>query len=99
MTDGMHDDQVSPTVFATPNARPYRSPYGPSYKVPANFHGMTARTAASVGLTLGAFGAVAGIFAIYFLEGVPRVRKDILQRVPVLGDYWVREVPPSDNPF
>lgn len=49
------------------------------------------------GLTAGAFGGVAGIAALYFLEGVPRVRRDILQKLPVMGDYWDYEIPASDN--
>jgi hypothetical protein len=31
------------------------------------------------GITLGAFGGVAGFFALFFLSGVPRVKRDILQ--------------------
>ena len=49
------------------------------------------------GMTAAAFGAVAGIGALFFLEGVPRVRRDILQKLPTLGEYWDREIPPSDN--
>lgn len=49
------------------------------------------------GMTAASFGAVAGVGALFFLEGVPRVRRDILQRLPTLGEYWDREIPPSDN--
>jgi hypothetical protein len=31
------------------------------------------------GVTLGAFGGVAGVFAIFFFSDIPRVRKDIMQ--------------------
>ena len=51
------------------------------------------------GTTLAGFGAAAGIFAVFFFGEVPKVRKDILQKLPVIGDYWVREIPPEDNPF
>jgi hypothetical protein len=44
-------------------------------------------------------GVAAGTFAIFFFGEIPRVRKDILQKVPVIGDYFVREIPPEDNPF
>ena len=51
------------------------------------------------GLTAGAFGAVAGIFAIFFFGEIPKVRKDILSNLPLVGGYFVREIPPEDNPF
>ena len=71
------------------------------------------------GITAGSFGAVAGIFALFFFSDVPKVRKDIMQvglqysgevyagvlqntndgkqRMPIIGDMFVKEVPPSDN--
>lgn len=50
------------------------------------------------GITLAGFGGVAGFFAIYLLEGVPRVRRDIFSKIPVIGEYWEgREPPASDN--
>ncbi|MCJ1341358.1 hypothetical protein MMC09_006654 [Bachmanniomyces sp. S44760] len=76
--------------------------------------------------TAGAFGAVAGIFALFFFSDVPKVKHDImevrqlyslatpssvgrararngkltvLQKLPVIGDYFHKEIPPSDNPF
>ena len=45
------------------------------------------------------FGASAGVFALFFFDGVPRVRKDILQKVPFIGDFFVHEIAPEDNPF
>lgn len=48
---------------------------------------------------MGGFGAVAGIFALFFFGEVPKVRQDILSKVPIIGDYWVHEVAPEDNPF
>jgi hypothetical protein len=47
----------------------------------------------------GAFGVSAGIFALFFFDEVPRVRQDILRKVPIIGNYFVREVPPEDDPF
>lgn len=47
----------------------------------------------------GGMGAVAGIFALFFFNGVPKIQKDILQKVPVIGDFFVHEVAPEDNPF
>jgi hypothetical protein len=47
----------------------------------------------------GAFTVTAGIFALFFFDGVPRVREDILQKIPIIGEFFVNEVPPEDNPF
>lgn len=47
----------------------------------------------------GGFGAVAGIFALFFFGGVPRVQKDILQKVPIIGPFFKHEVAPEDDPF
>ena len=51
------------------------------------------------GMLLGGFGGVAGFFALFFFAEVPRVREDIMKKIPVLGDYFIKEVPPEDNPF
>lgn len=45
------------------------------------------------------FGVVAGIFALFFFDGVPKVKKDIMQKIPLIGDYFVDEIAPEDNPF
>lgn len=45
------------------------------------------------------FGAAAGIFALFFFDGVPKVRKDIMQKIPYIGSFYDNEVPPEDNPF
>lgn len=47
----------------------------------------------------GLFGGAAGIFALFFFGEIPRVRKDILEKVPIIGPYFHRETPPEDNPF
>jgi hypothetical protein len=43
------------------------------------------------------FGVSAALFAVFFFGEVPRVRKDILMKIPILGDYFDRTVPPEDN--
>lgn len=40
---------------------------------------------------------MAGIFALFFFDEVPKVRTDIMQKLPLVGDYFVREIPPEDN--
>lgn len=42
-------------------------------------------------------GAATGIFAIFFLGDVPRIREDILMNIPVIGSYWDRSIAPEDN--
>lgn len=51
------------------------------------------------GTTVAGFGAVAGVFAIFFFAEVPRVREDIMKKVPILGSYFNVEIAPEDNPF
>lgn len=51
------------------------------------------------GVLAGGFGGVAGFFALFFFAEVPRVREDIMKKVPVLGSYFVKEIAPEDNPF
>ena len=45
------------------------------------------------------FAVAAGTGLMLFFDEVPRVRKDILQKVPIVGSYFFRETPPEDNPF
>ncbi|KAF2837133.1 hypothetical protein M501DRAFT_986928 [Patellaria atrata CBS 101060] len=82
-----------------PGYSTYQSPYGPKYKTNWNFHGIDARAATRAGITAAAFGATAGVFALFFFAEVPRVRQDIMEKVPILGPYFHHEVPPEDNPF
>lgn len=46
-----------------------------------------------------AFGVSAGIFAIFFFDGIPRVQADILQKIPFVGEFYHNEIAPEDNPF
>jgi len=50
-------------------------------------------------VTLASFGVAGGIFALFFFADIPKVRKDIMQKMPFIGDHFVREIPPEDNPF
>ncbi|KAF1917858.1 ubiquinol-cytochrome-c reductase complex subunit-domain-containing protein [Ampelomyces quisqualis] len=77
----------------------YRSPHGPQYTIPKNFHGITGSAVMRAGVLAGGFGGVAGFFALWFFAEVPRVREDIMKKVPVLGSYFNVEIPPEDNPF
>ncbi|GAB7352916.1 hypothetical protein MBLNU459_g3501t1 [Dothideomycetes sp. NU459] len=102
-----------------PNYDTYKSKYGPDYKIPSHFHGISFGRAVKLyvnpspslymacafervrrrGVTAGGFGAVAGIFALFFFSDVPKVRNDIMQKIPIIGEHWVKEIAPEDNPF
>ncbi|GAB7352915.1 hypothetical protein MBLNU459_g3501t2 [Dothideomycetes sp. NU459] len=82
-----------------PNYDTYKSKYGPDYKIPSHFHGISFGRAVKFGVTAGGFGAVAGIFALFFFSDVPKVRNDIMQKIPIIGEHWVKEIAPEDNPF
>ncbi|KAB5572141.1 ubiquinol-cytochrome-c reductase complex subunit-domain-containing protein [Coniochaeta sp. 2T2.1] len=82
----------------------YKSPYGPKRELlqrywDAQERGSCANRVENSGLKTGYFGAV-GLFAvIYFASGIPRVQKDIMQKLPFIGNRFVHTVPASDNPF
>lgn len=43
------------------------------------------------------FGAVALFAVIYYASGIPRVQRDILQKIPFIRGYFIKEIPASDN--
>ncbi|KAL1982859.1 hypothetical protein VTN96DRAFT_787 [Rasamsonia emersonii] len=77
----------------------YQSPYAPKYSVPTHFHGLTLGKVTRYGSIASTFAVTAGVFALFFLGEVPRVRQDILSKVPGLDRYFDRSIPPEDNPF
>ncbi len=64
-----------------------------------NLMGLSIPKALRYGYIASGYGVAAGIFALFFFGEVPKVRNDILSKLPVIGEYWVREIPPEDNPF
>ncbi|KAI2607230.1 ubiquinol-cytochrome-c reductase complex subunit-domain-containing protein [Hypoxylon fragiforme] len=90
-------------VFQTPirrlNYPAYKSPYGPKYHYQPNIAGWTVKEFANLGFKAGAFGGVAFFALIFYASGIPRVKKDILQKIPIIGEHFVTVIPPSDNPF
>ncbi|EOO01122.1 putative 3-hydroxybutyryl- dehydrogenase protein [Phaeoacremonium minimum UCRPA7] len=88
-------------MAAKPAARwpEYKSPYGPKYEFQPNVMGVTGKQLFGLGARSAAFGGVALFAVIFYASGIPRVQKDILQKVPVIGGYFVNEIPASDNPF
>ncbi len=49
------------------------------------------------GTLAASFGVFAGAAALFMLGEVPRVRRDILQKIPGLDTYYDRRVAPEDN--
>ncbi|KAA8650570.1 cytochrome b-c1 complex subunit 10 [Aspergillus tanneri] len=84
---------------AAQSAGAYRSPFAPKYQSPLHFQGLTVNTATKYAKIAGTFGVSAGVFLVFFLGEVPRVRKDILQQFPFFDKYFDRTIAPEDNPF
>lgn len=49
------------------------------------------------GLKSGFFGGVAFFAVIFYASGIPRVQRDVLQKIPFIGGNFVHEIPASDN--
>ncbi|KAJ3466012.1 hypothetical protein MRS44_006670 [Fusarium solani] len=49
------------------------------------------------GTRLAFYGAPAVVGVLLFANGIPRVQRDILQKVPFLGDFFRKEIHPADN--
>jgi hypothetical protein len=45
------------------------------------------------------FVAATAVALLLFMEEVPPVRRDIFEKLPIIGGYWKREVAPEDNPY
>ncbi|KAI7283907.1 hypothetical protein KC345_g2654 [Hortaea werneckii] len=90
---------ITPWRQRVKDYRSFKSSYGPDYKIGYHVGGLS-RAKAPFYLTLaGGFGGVAGIFALFFFNGIPKVQQDILQKVPYVGDFFKHEIAPEDNPF
>jgi hypothetical protein len=88
---------VSRTPF---RAAEFRSAYGPKYNFQPNFEGWNSQRALRMGLKTGAFGASLGVALILFASGIPRVQRDILQKIPIVGSAFIKEpIHPADNAF
>ncbi|KAK2759456.1 hypothetical protein FQN54_002934 [Arachnomyces sp. PD_36] len=71
-----------------------------NYATAPNVAGVSPKQGMKYGLMAGYFGAATGIFAVFFFGEVPRVRKDILMSVPIVGGLFDKpEIPEQDNPF
>ncbi|OAA66546.1 Cytochrome b-c1 complex, subunit 10 [Niveomyces insectorum RCEF 264] len=77
----------------------YRSQYGPKYQNQTNFRGITGKALFRFGRQTAPLGVAAAIGVLFYASGIPRVQRDILQKIPVIGGYFVKEVNPADSPF
>ncbi|RYP93698.1 hypothetical protein DL770_000229 [Monosporascus sp. CRB-9-2] len=77
----------------------YKSPYGPKYHYQPHVAGLGPKQLSTLGMKAAAFGGVAFFTVVYYASGIPRVQRDILQKLPVIGKNFVHETPASDNPF
>ncbi|KAJ5171364.1 Cytochrome b-c1 complex subunit 10 [Penicillium coprophilum] len=75
------------------------SAYAPKYTVPRTVAGMTLGTAIQAGTLAASFGVALGSGALFIFGEVPRVRNDILRKLPFLDTYYDRSIAPEDNPF
>ncbi|THH20391.1 hypothetical protein EW146_g980 [Bondarzewia mesenterica] len=49
--------------------------------------------------SLGFWGVGAGTAALLFLSVTPKVKKELLVKLPVIGSYYEDTTPASDKPF
>ncbi|KAF5012903.1 hypothetical protein FDECE_1077 [Fusarium decemcellulare] len=77
----------------------FKSAYGPKYHSQPNLAGFTVQSATRIGTRLAFYGAPAAVAVLLFANGIPRVQRDILHRIPILGDFFRKEIHPADNPF
>ncbi|RCI10634.1 hypothetical protein L249_4466 [Ophiocordyceps polyrhachis-furcata BCC 54312] len=84
----------------TSHAANFKSAYGPKYQHQANIHGWNKTALMRIGIRAGMYGGAAGVAALLFVSGIPRVRTDIMERIPFVGHFFVKEpANPADNPF
>ncbi|KAK7741764.1 hypothetical protein SLS53_004828 [Cytospora paraplurivora] len=87
-----------PTQIRRADALPqYRSPYGPKYAYQPHVAGITSKTLLNVGIKSAGLGGVALFAVIFYASGIPKVQRDVLQKVPFIGSYFVNVVAPEDN--
>ncbi|KAK4125853.1 hypothetical protein N657DRAFT_632048 [Parathielavia appendiculata] len=106
---------MTPPVPGTPRVPAYKSPYGPNwrgtgissmaltefrYYFQTHVGTITPKTVMRTSVKAGLFGGVALFTVIFYASGIPRIQQDILQRIPIIGQRFIKEkIPASDNPF
>ncbi|KAI9229032.1 MAG: cytochrome b-c1 complex subunit 10 [Piptocephalis tieghemiana] len=62
-----------------------------------NFMGISLEKARLWAPSVVGFGALAGTAGLYFAEGIPIFRKDILSRIPLVGAYWRNQLEEAEQ--
>ncbi|KAK1446791.1 hypothetical protein CCUS01_02350, partial [Colletotrichum cuscutae] len=71
---------------------------GSRYNTIPNVGGWTIASVVKLGTRAAGFGAAAGVAALFYTSGIPRIQNDILVKIPIVGPKFLKEVPPaSDN--
>ncbi|KAF5680089.1 alpha-1,2 glucosyltransferase ALG10 [Fusarium circinatum] len=83
------------TVKAQANYDSRNSTQG--YHAQPNVAGFTPQAAFRIGSRLAMYGAPAAVAVLLFANGIPRVQRDVLQKIPFLGSYFRKEIHPADN--
>ncbi|KAL2111387.1 hypothetical protein VUR80DRAFT_10170 [Thermomyces stellatus] len=87
-------------VSPTPRLGAYKSTFGPKYHTQTNIFGRSIKQLTRTGFYTAQFGGAAVIAVLFFASGIPRVQKDVLSRIPIVGRLTEKpEIPASDNPF
>ncbi|KAF8509548.1 cytochrome b-c1 complex subunit 10, partial [Gautieria morchelliformis] len=51
------------------------------------------------GPSLALWGIGAGLYATYFLSVTPLVKRELLTKIPIVGNYYADKIPAEDKPF
>ncbi|EXU96817.1 ubiquinol-cytochrome C reductase complex subunit QCR10 [Metarhizium robertsii] len=86
-------------VYTTPvRAAEFKSAYGPKYKFQPNINGWNQTSLLRTGVRSASFGGAAVVGLLLYVSGIPRVQRDVLQKIPFVGRYFIQpEVHPQDN--
>ncbi|OZJ06296.1 hypothetical protein BZG36_00680 [Bifiguratus adelaidae] len=69
----------------------------PRIRTSSSFLNITPEMLVRLSPSLAGWGAAAGLGALYFLSGVPIVKRDILSKVPVIGEQFKVEMPKKEE--
>ncbi|CDO52091.1 hypothetical protein DV451_005085 [Geotrichum candidum] len=72
---------------------------GPSYKALPHLLNFTIPNTLKWVPALGLWGAAAGAGVLFFADSIPRLQRDVYQKIPVVGSYFDKSVPATDSPF
>ncbi|KAF7546829.1 hypothetical protein G7Z17_g8165 [Cylindrodendrum hubeiense] len=87
-------------VSATPfRLAEFKSSFGPKYQAQPHFLGFTGQSAFRIGSRLAMYGAPAIVGVLMFASGIPRVQRDVLEKIPGMANLFKKEIHPADNPF